>query len=146
MFGIIIKRNLPMEQYLSDILITIFIHFSLTSGLMYFQNPLKFLSLQWFFDLQGLIVSLDLGMFLNPQALIWFLNHWNCWLLHLWLLNHWHLDFWFLNRELLSGNFYWSIKNWFWVLQYEIHGLLHLGCLGDNLLWCIKDWCSKPVL
>ena len=64
--GIIIKGNLPMDQYLSDILITIFIHFSLTSGLMYFQNPLKFLSPQWFFDLQGLIVSLDLGMFLDP--------------------------------------------------------------------------------
>ena len=55
-----------MDQYLSDILITIFIHFSLTSGLMYFQNSLKFLSPQCFINFQGLIVSLDLGMFLDP--------------------------------------------------------------------------------
>ena len=53
--GIIIKGNLLKDQYLSDILITIFINFSLISGLMYFQNPLKFL---------------DLGMFLDPRALI----------------------------------------------------------------------------
>ena len=55
MVGIIIKGNLPKDQYLSDILITIFINFSLISGLVYFQNPLKFL---------------DLGMLLDPQAVI----------------------------------------------------------------------------
>ena len=130
-----------------NILVTswsLYSHFSLTSGLMYFQNPLKFLSSQWFFNLQDLFISLDHGMFLDPCALIWFLNHWNCWLLHFLLLNHWNLDFLFLNCELLSGNLYWWIKNWFWVHRHEIHGLLHLGFLGDNLLWCIKDWCSKP--
>ena len=39
--GIIIKRNLPKDQYLSDILTTIFINFSLISGLVYFQTRLN---------------------------------------------------------------------------------------------------------
>ena len=90
--------------------------------------------------------SLNLGMFLDPRALIWFLNHWNCWLLHLWFLNHWNLDFRFLNGELLSGSLYCCIKNWLLVLRHEIHRILHLGFLGDNLYWYIKGWCSKLVL
>jgi len=35
--GIFIKGDLPMDQYLSDILITIFMHFSLTSTPVYMK-------------------------------------------------------------------------------------------------------------